>query len=80
MEPVQVAAETPLSVARAELVRAMEEEVRAKAAAETEIVDATVGRGGYRPAKSNRPTATEQLTGRGAETAALTNELRNKRT
>jgi hypothetical protein len=71
MEPVQVASETPLIVARAELVRALEEEVRAKDAAETQIlVDATVGRGGHRPAKSNRPTATEQLAGRAADTAA----------
>jgi hypothetical protein len=71
IQPVQVASETTLFVARAELVRAMEEEVRAKAAADTQVVDATVGRGGYRPAKSNRPTATEQLAGRAADTAAL---------
>ena len=60
MAPVQVETETPLIVARAELVRAMEEEVRAKAAAETQVLDATVGRGGIRSAKSNivciRPT------------------------
>ena len=71
MAPVQVETETPLIVARAELVRAMEEEVRAKAAAETEVLDATVGRGGIGSAKSNRPTATEQLAGRAADTAAL---------
>jgi hypothetical protein len=71
MAPVQVAAETNLIAARAELERAMEEEVRAKAAAETQVLDATVGRGGIRSAKSNRPTATEQLTGRAADTAAL---------
>jgi hypothetical protein len=71
MEPVRIAAVAALNTAREELAVALEVEVTAKAAEEIPVIDGPVGRGGQRPAKTNRATAIEQLAGRAADTAAL---------
>jgi hypothetical protein len=71
MEPVRVAAVAALNTAREELAVALKVEGTAKAADETPAIDGPVGRGGQRPAKTNRATATEQLAGRAADAAAL---------
>jgi hypothetical protein len=72
MAPVRIAQELLATTARDEYTRALEVEVSTKAAGATLVVDtpATIGRGGTRPAKTNRATATAQLSGRAADTAA----------
>jgi len=72
MTPVRIAQELLVTTAREEYTRALEVEVSTKAAVATLVVDtsATIGRGGTRPAKTNRASATAQLSGRAADTAA----------